>query len=194
MYKTLLVIALIVSAATLIPLTSQAFLGPVWTPFSIGSSSGCGYGGGYGGGYYGGYGSAGYGGYELGRSHGYTGHHKYKGAVRSEDKTRADRDLRPIHQQRGTRAGENTGPTEEKSREKALMKGERKHKPSEMGPQGAVESHKQREMDIKAKQHKPDTSRMMERGRSEQEKPEKKGASGQVEVPAGTGHADEKIK
>jgi hypothetical protein len=85
MYKTLLVIALIVSAATLFPLTSQAFLGPVWTPFSIGSSSGCGYGGGYYGGYgsagyggyggnYGGYGSAGYGGYELGRSHGYTGH------------------------------------------------------------------------------------------------------------------------
>jgi hypothetical protein len=181
MYKTLLVIALIVSVATLTPLTSQAFLGTVWSPFSGGSSSGCGYGGYYGGygsagyggyggygGYYGGYGSAGYGGYELGRSHGYTGHHKYKGAVRSEDKTRADRDLRPIHQRRGTPVTQKAVPTGEKSRERPLMKKERKHK--------------------------PEASSMMERGRSEQEKPEKKGASGRVEAPAGTGHADEKSK
>ena len=61
MYKTLPIIALVVSVvavATLIPLTSQAFLGPVWVPFSGGCSSGCGYGG-----YSGGYGYAGYGGY-----------------------------------------------------------------------------------------------------------------------------------
>ena len=39
MYKTLPIIALVVSVvavATLIPLTSQAFLGPVWAPFSGG--------------------------------------------------------------------------------------------------------------------------------------------------------------
>ena len=43
MYKTLPIIALVVSVvavATLIPLTSQAFLGPVWVPFSGGCFSG----------------------------------------------------------------------------------------------------------------------------------------------------------
>jgi hypothetical protein len=163
MYRTLLVIALIVSVATLTPLTSQAFFGPFGTPFSGASSSGCGYGG-----YYGGYGSAGYGGYELGRSHGYTGRHKSKGAVRSEDRTRADRDLRPRHQQRGTPVTQKAVPTGEDSRERPLMKKERKHR--------------------------PETSRMMERGRLEQEKLEKKGATVRVEAPAGPGHADEKSK
>ena len=80
MYKTLPIIALVVSVvavATLIPLTSQAFLGPVWVPFSGGCYSGCGGYGGYSGGYgYGGY----YGGYGYAWPYGYGGRHKYKGA------------------------------------------------------------------------------------------------------------------
>ena len=78
MYKTLPIIALVVSVvavATLIPLTSQAFLGPVWTPFSGGCSSGCGYGG-----YAGGYGYAGYGGSGYAWPYAYGGRHMYKGA------------------------------------------------------------------------------------------------------------------
>jgi hypothetical protein len=79
MYKTLPIIALVVSVvavATLIPLTSQAFLGPIWTPFSGGCYSGCGSGG-----YYGGYGyTGGYGGYGYAWPYGYGRHHKYKGA------------------------------------------------------------------------------------------------------------------
>ncbi len=78
MYKALPIIALVVSVvavATLIPLTSQAFLGPVWTPFSGGCYSGCGYGG-----YYGGYGYAGYGGYGYyGWPYGHGGRHMYRG-------------------------------------------------------------------------------------------------------------------
>ena len=78
MYKTLPIIALVVSVvavATLIPLTSQAFLGPVWVPFSGRCSSGCGYGG-----YSGGYGYAGYGGYGSAWPYAYGGRHMYKGA------------------------------------------------------------------------------------------------------------------
>jgi len=78
MYKSLPIIALVISVAavaTLIPLTSQAFLGPVWTPFSGGCYSGCGYGG-----YYGGYGYTGYAGYGYAWPYGYSGRHKYKGA------------------------------------------------------------------------------------------------------------------
>jgi hypothetical protein len=77
MYKTLPIIALVVSVvavATLIPLTSQAFLGPIWVPFSGGYQSGCGYSG-----YSGGYGYAGYGGYGYAWPYAYGGHHMYKG-------------------------------------------------------------------------------------------------------------------
>jgi hypothetical protein len=80
MYKTLPIIALVVSVvavATLIPLTSQAFLGPVWVPFSGGSFSGWGGYGGYSGGC--GYGSY-YGGYGYAWPYAYGGRHMYKGA------------------------------------------------------------------------------------------------------------------
>jgi sporulation protein YlmC with PRC-barrel domain len=121
--------------------------------------------------------------------------------VRSEDKGKADRELRAKQKQSGTPATEGTAPMEEKSKGKARVEGERKHKPSDISPQGAVESPKQGERDIKTKQHKPDTSGMiergktqMERGRSEQEKPEQKGAPGQVGVPVGPGQEHEKIR
>ncbi len=104
----------------------------------------------------------------------------------------------------------------EKSKEKALEK-ERKHKPSEMGSQGAVESPKQKETDVKTKQHKADAPGMMERGKSEmmdrgksemmdrgksqmmertrpeQEKSEKK-SPGNVGVPLGSSQTDEKTR
>jgi hypothetical protein len=73
MYKTLPIIGLmlaVVMAATLIPTTSEAIMGPIWMPnsggywggFSGGCSSGC---GGYSG-YYGSYGYTGSGGYGTG--------------------------------------------------------------------------------------------------------------------------------
>ncbi len=74
MYKTLAVVALIVgvvAAATLIPSTSQAFLGPVWTPFEGGWHSGMGFGGFGGFGFHRGYRHAGYGSYGYGGSCGY---------------------------------------------------------------------------------------------------------------------------
>ncbi len=77
MYKTVTIIALmlfVVMAATLIPTTSEAILGPIWVPssgghwggysggYSSGCYSGCGYGGYYGyPAYYGGYRSHGFG-------------------------------------------------------------------------------------------------------------------------------------
>jgi hypothetical protein len=79
--KGLSIVALMVAVvlvAALVPSTSQAFLGPVWTPFSIGSSSGCGYGGGYGG-----YGYAAYGGYGYyGSPYCCGGHHKHHRGAR----------------------------------------------------------------------------------------------------------------
>jgi hypothetical protein len=72
MYKTLPIVALIVAVAAvamLIPSTSQAFLGPVWTPFEGGCHLGCG-----GGGFYGGYG------YGYGRPFGFGGRHTFRGA------------------------------------------------------------------------------------------------------------------
>jgi len=80
--KRLSIVALVVSVvlvAALVPSTSQAFLGPVWTPFSIGSLfsggsySGCGYGGGY----------AAYGGYGYyGSPYCCGGHHKHHRGAR----------------------------------------------------------------------------------------------------------------
>jgi hypothetical protein len=121
--------------------------------------------------------------------------------VGSEDKGKAERELRAKQKQSGTPATEGTAPTEEKSKEKAHGERERKQKPSGIGPQGGVESPKVGETDIKWKQHEPDTSGMMERGktqmergRSEQEKPEQKGAQGQGGVPVGPGQEHEKIR
>jgi hypothetical protein len=127
---------------------------------------------------------------------------KTPAAQRLEDKAKAEKELRAGKKQWSTPATKGTAPTEEKSKEKAQMEGERKHKPSETGPHGSVESPKQREMDIKTKQHKPDTSGMMERaksemmdrGRSEQEKSGKQGAKGQLGVPEGPGQIDGKLR
>ncbi len=87
MCKSLAIVALMVSVvlvAALVPSTSQAFLGPVWTPFSWGSLLGSGGDGCYGGyGYagYGGYGYAGYGGAGYyGSPYGYGGRHMHRGA------------------------------------------------------------------------------------------------------------------
>jgi len=87
MCKRLSIAALMVSVllvAALVPSTAQAFLGPVWTPFSCGSLLGSGGDGCYGGcGYagYGGYGYAGYGGAGYyGSPYGYGGRHMYRGA------------------------------------------------------------------------------------------------------------------
>ncbi len=83
MNKTLPIVALVVSVvavATLIPLTAQAFFGPVWTPFSGVCHSGCGYSGSYGGyGSYGSYGYTGYGDYGYGWPYGYGGRHVFRG-------------------------------------------------------------------------------------------------------------------
>ncbi|HMK34924.1 MAG TPA: hypothetical protein VK463_07660 [Desulfomonilaceae bacterium] len=69
--KKTMVLAIVISVvavAALVPLNAEAFLGPIWTPFSMGSASGCGvYGGGYGG--YGSYGYSGCGGYGCGVSY-----------------------------------------------------------------------------------------------------------------------------
>jgi sporulation protein YlmC with PRC-barrel domain len=119
---------------------------------------------------------------------------KTSGAGRSEDKAKAEKELRAGKKQWRTPATEGTTPTEEKSKEKVYMERERKHQPSEMGPKGSLESPKQTEMDSKSKQHKPDTSGMMDRGRSDQEKHEKNGAPGQVGVPAGPGQTEGRMR
>lgn len=142
------------------------------------------------------------------------------GAVRSEEKARSEKDLRAKQKDWGKQATEGARSTEKKAieekkaTEKSLLEKERKHTPSEMGTQGAVESPKQREMDIKAKQHtEPKTggtvgtmergqtqmkergqTQMMERGKSQEEKPVQKGAPGHVGVPGVPGQAGEKIK
>lgn len=128
------------------------------------------------------------------------------GAVRSEEKARSEKDLRAKQKDWGKQATEGARSTEKKATEKSLLEKERKHTPSEMGTQGAVESPKQREMDIKAKQHtEPKTggtvgtmergqTQMKERGKSQEEKPVQKGDPGPVGVPGVPGQAGEKIK
>jgi hypothetical protein len=75
-----------------------------------------------------------------------------------------------------------------------------------MGKQGAVESSKQKEMDIKAKQHtepkaggtagtmERGQTQMKEPGRSQAEKPGPKGGQGHVGVPIEPGQVGERIK
>ncbi len=76
MCKRLSIAALMVSVlllAALVPSTSQAFLGPIWTPFSCGSLLGSGGDGCYGGGGYAGYGSCGSEGYGGSGGYGWPG-------------------------------------------------------------------------------------------------------------------------
>jgi hypothetical protein len=84
MCKRLSIAALMVSVllvATLVPSTSQAFLGPIWTPFSCESLLGIGGAGCNGGGGSAGYGGAGYGtaGY-YGSPYGSGDRQKHRGA------------------------------------------------------------------------------------------------------------------
>lgn len=136
------------------------------------------------------------------------------GSVRSEEKARSEKDLRAKEKDWGKQATEGARSTEKKATEKSLLERERKHTPSEIGTQGAVESSKKKEMDIKAKQHTEPKAggtagtmergqtqmkergqpQMMERGKSQEEKPAQKGAPGNIGVPGGPGQMGEKIK
>jgi hypothetical protein len=136
------------------------------------------------------------------------------GALRSEEKARSEKDLRAKQKDWGKQAAEGARSTEKKATEKSLQEKERKHIPSEMGTQGAVESPKHREMDIKTKQHtepkaggtagtmergqtqmkERGQTQMMERGKLQEEKSMQKAAPGHVGVPVVPGQAGENIK
>lgn len=123
-----------------------------------------------------------------------------------EEKGKTEGRVKEKGRDRGTRATQGIVSPEEKVKGKARMEREQQLKPSETSGEG---TSKQKELNIKSKQHmegdkgavKPGTSEMMkergrphmERGTKEQGKPEK-GGSGQSGATVQPGQTGEKVK
>jgi sporulation protein YlmC with PRC-barrel domain len=124
---------------------------------------------------------------------------KPSGGLSPEQKAKTEHELKAKQKQEVNPTAKGTAPTGESLKGKKRIENEHKHVPSHMNPQGAVETPKQSETNIKPKQHMPNTpgmmeqgkTGMMERGQSEQKKLEKKHVPGNAGVPAAPGKTDE---
>jgi len=133
-----------------------------------------------------------------------------QGKFGSEEKTKFERSHKAGQGKWEKPAAEGIVPPEQKAKGKERLEQERMHKPSDLGTQGAVDSSKRKQTDIKMKQQTepkagqsmqgaPGTMErggtpMMERGRSHEEKSQQKVSPGHGVTPAAPDQTGEKVK